>query len=389
MKTFNFQGEVESSKSYFNRGLILQSYHPKLILKGRSRSRDVVFLREALQGEGTTFEVGEGGTTLRFLAFRLSRKPGEWRLQGSRRLFSRPQKELENLLSQLGVEIRLQEQELRLKSSGWKAADEVQVDLSQSSQFASGLLLNAWELPFDLRLRFGRERVSDGYLEMTLSLLEKAGMKLLRTETGVIVPKGQSIQISELFIEPDVSSAFVVASLAAVRGECRLENFPRESLQPDIAFVDIFNQIGVPLRWEGTTLCVQRAQSLRPLRISLRNSPDLFPVLAVLLSRAAGESLIYETPQLAYKESNRLKKTSELLGFMQVPHQLRSDGILIQGPRRHHHQYFQFNPDEDHRLAFAAAVARSSGYRLRVLHPEVVDKSFPDFWTLISGGAGL
>ncbi|MFN8790711.1 MAG: 3-phosphoshikimate 1-carboxyvinyltransferase [Bdellovibrionales bacterium] len=389
MKTFNFQGEVESSKSYFNRGLILQSYRPNLVLKGRSRSRDVVFLREALQGEGTNFEVGEGGTTLRFLAFRLSRKPGEWKLRGSRRLFSRPQKELGTLLSQLGVEMSLHEDELRLKSSGWKPVEEVQVNLSQSSQFASGLLLNAWELPFDLRLRLSQERVSDGYLKMTLSLLEQAGMKLHRTENGVVVPKGQSVQISELFIEPDVSSAFVVATLAAVRGQCRLENFPKKSLQPDLAFVDIFKQIGVPLQWEGSTLCIQRAQELSPLRTSLRNSPDLFPVLAVLLSRASGESLICETPQLAYKESDRLAKTSELLTFMQVPHQVKSDGMVIRGPRRHHHQYFQFNPDEDHRLAFAAAVARSAGYRLRVLHPEVVDKSFPDFWTLISGGPGL
>jgi 3-phosphoshikimate 1-carboxyvinyltransferase len=38
------------------------------------------------------------------------------------------------------------------------------------------------------------------------------------------------------------------------------------------------------------------------------------------------------------------------------------------------------SPDQDHRLAMAAAVLRLSGAPLEILNPECVKKSFPNFW---------
>jgi 3-phosphoshikimate 1-carboxyvinyltransferase len=73
---------------------------------------------------------------------------------------------------------------------------------------------------------------------------------------------------------------------------------------------------------------------------------------------------------------------------MNVEHQLHDDGITIKSLGRHHHQFFEFDPDQDHRLAFAGALAKSFGYRMRILNPRVVDKSFPSFWNLIGGGPG-
>jgi 3-phosphoshikimate 1-carboxyvinyltransferase len=388
MKTFEFSGTLQASKSLLNRAQVIQAFSADLKINGTTNSRDVQFLKKALSQIGSTFDVGEGGTTFRFLAFYLSRKPGTWTLTGSSRLFSRPTKALLDILQQLSIQnIKMDQTSLRFQTQGWKWTGPVSVDLSQSSQFASGLLLSAWNLDQDLELQLSQARVSDGYLGMTIQLLQQAGMEIQKTAKGLRVPRQQKVTARELVIEQDLSSAFVVAALAAARGQCQIQNFPLKSLQPDRVFVDLFEQMNIPMSREKTTLQISRAENIHPLQVSLKEAPDLFPVLCVLLSKANGTSRIFDTPQLVHKESNRLQKTSELLTKMKVKHQLEDNGIQIEGGS-HHHELFVFDPDEDHRLAFAAAVAKSMGYRMRVLHPEVVDKSFPGFWDLISGGPG-
>ncbi len=388
MKSFDFKGPVSSSKSYFNRALILSYYKKSLKIMGQSKSLDIDYLQKAIQNFGSDLEVGEGGTTLRFLSFLVSRQLGSWRLKGSHRLFSRPQNELKNILNQLGVQVYFEADSLKIVSEGWVYSEVVSLDLSKSSQFASGLILNSWDLPFDLNIQLSQERVSDGYLEMTLDLVSKSGMRFVRNENLIQIPAQQKIKIDQIYIEPDLSSAFVIASLAAARGRCEIDQFPFESLQPDLYFVELFKKMQIPIEQRGPTLFVQRGSDLKPLEVSLKQAPDLFPVLCVLLTKVKGKSRIFDTPQLLYKESNRLQKTSELLTLMKVEHQLERNGITILSTGRHHHEFFEFDPDQDHRLAFAGALAKAMGYRMRIKNSHVVDKSFSDFWSLIGGGPG-
>jgi 3-phosphoshikimate 1-carboxyvinyltransferase len=394
MKAFDFKGPIASSKSYFNRALILSHYKKDLVLYGNSQSLDVVNLQKALltvqaqEGKGEVY-VGSGGTTLRFLSFLISRIPGQWKLVGEPRLFERPQQPLQTLLQYFGVDVEFGPHFLEIESKGWcKPQGSIPLDLTQSTQFASGLILNAWNLPFPIELSESAEKVSDGYLEMTLDLVQKSGMKISRQGPQMTIGEGQQISVSEIKVEPDLSSAFVVASLAACRGHCEIQDFPFSSLQPDLLFVRLFEKMNVPLETRGSTLVVDRAFDLRPLEVSLRQAPDLFPVLAVLLTRAKGTSRIYNIPQLRFKESDRLSRTCELLHHMKVPFEAGDAELKIMSRGRHHHQFFEFNPDQDHRLAFAAALARSMGYRMKILDPEVVNKSFPGFWNLIGGGPG-
>lgn len=388
MKTFEFSGTLQASKSLMNRALIIQGHFPDIQILGSSDSRDVQFTQKALATSGSLIEVGEGGTTLRFLSFYFSRKPGSWTLRGSPRLMSRPIKGLIDLLSQLSVKaVQNSETTLSLESQGWVLPQVVSVDLSETSQFASGLLLNAWNLPQDLKLQLSKSRISDGYLDMTIELLRQAGMKLIVNSNNIVIPSGQKAVGQILNLEPDLSSAFVVASLAAIRGHSVIYNFPQKSLQPDFYFLELFTNMGIPWTLKENTLTVHRAERIEPIEVSLKNAPDLFPVLAILLSKTLGTSRLYGAPQLIYKESNRIQKISELLTKMQVKHQVLSDGMEITGSV-HHLEFFEYDTDHDHRLAFAAALAKSMGYRMRIRNPEVVDKSFPGFWDLISGGPG-
>ena len=108
---FNFVGKVSASKSIFNRLLIIKSFYQDFEILGDSKADDVNLMLKAVaqikEGDNKIFECGHAGTVLRFLALRLSRKEGEFTLKGSKRLFSRPQKELLKILNQLGCDVKI------------------------------------------------------------------------------------------------------------------------------------------------------------------------------------------------------------------------------------------------------------------------------------------
>lgn len=383
-----YRGEIPASKSILNRLLVVQSFAPSLTVSGESDADDVVKMRSGLRSlmRGEPADCGAAGTTLRFLALRASRLSGVHHLSGSLRLFERPQSELTRLLAQLGCESSLGPQRFTVRGEGWREpiGGEIVVDRSVSSQFASALFLNAWDLPFDLRVRFSGDAVSESYLAMTLELLRRAGMKIDPIDGGLVVRAGSRVTTSSLVAEPDASSAFAVAAVAAARGvECEILNWPADSLQPDAVFPMILREMGCDVS-AGDVLRVSRTGPLHPTEFNLRDAPDLFPVLAVLCSLADGSSRLYGAPHLAHKESDRIAKTAELLKSLGRRVRVQSDGLEIEGsssrtfPRR-----FTYATDHDHRLAMAAAVAVAAGADVEILDKRVVEKSFPGFWSAI------
>lgn len=370
-----------------NRALIAQSYEPQLKLVGDSTCNDVLFLKKSLRalGRSSILDCGEGGTTLRFLAFRVSRIPGQFLLKGTPRLLSRPQKEIQVILNQLGVQVNFEKQGVRIQSQGWQNPGRpIKVHAKDSSQFLSALFLNAWDLDFDLRIQLVGKVTSLGYFKMTLKLLKELGFKYSRRGEIFRISREQKIKAKKLNVEPDLSSLFSVASLAAISGGARFKDFPQNSLQPDRAFVGIFKKMGVACTLQGSTLSVQAAPKLKAVKVNLQDSPDLFPVLAVLCSFAAGKSVLFGAPQLAFKESDRIQKTQELLKKSGVVCKVRKDGIEIHGlSGSSKTRTFRFDPDQDHRLAMAAALLKYYGQDIKISDPDVVQKSFPEFWDYV------
>lgn len=379
----SFLGQVPASKSLLNRALLVRSYFPELKIRGDSDCDDVEKMKAgwADLSAGRPVNCGESGTVLRFLALRASRLTGEHRLTGTERLLNRPHQELQKILSQLGVPVFFGKNEIRIVSDGWRPqGDTLSIPSQRSSQFVSAVLLNSWKLPFDLYASPVGAGVSEGYWRMTQKMVTELGMKVDRWDNDFRVPAQQTLTRTEITMEPDMSSAFALAGLAAAGGSVTLTDFPGASIQPDFLFVDILEKMGVPIAMEGDRLKVQKARRLQGVSVKLTNSPDLFPVLAALCSLAEGESELYGAPQLVYKESNRIEKVRELLQFAGRIVEPTDEGVRIRGEFRPIAAPADFDPDQDHRLAMAAAVLRAAGVPIRILHPEVVKKSFPGFW---------
>lgn len=386
---FFFQGKIPPSKSLLNRAIICAQYTEELKISPRSKAADVVWMEKAVEEVKTASEIycGEGGTTFRFLCFLAARQKKKTRVKADPHLFRRPQNEIIEVLAQFGVRATAGEDYIDIEGCEWKWKNPIQVKQNISSQFISGLLLNAWNLEKDLEIKISGKRISGSYLQMTIELLKQLGMHIEVSAQGILIPRGQNVTASEYIAEPDMSSAFSIAALAVMGNGAIIESFPAQSLQGDARFLEILNQMGVPLMHKDGNLNVFPAQKLKPVNINLSSCPDLFPVLSVLCALADGDSILHGAPQLVVKESNRIESTAYLLDHMGRNYKKRPDGIEIQGspliPRMSTEKLSSF---KDHRVAMAIAVAMVAGFPFQVEEPSVVQKSFPEFWDYFPKG---
>lgn len=399
MSDLFYQGSLSSSKSLFNRALIAKSYFPELEVSGDSKSEDIDLLLNALNDlklGKTDFYVGDGGTTLRFLLLRLSRQSGEFNVFMSPSLKKRPHQGLFEILKILGVHVTEHGDHYQISTRGWaEVTQAIPVEASKSSQFASALLLNAWNLDFDLKFEYPTGALSESYFLMTLNFVRQLGMMVLQEAGRYIVPAQQKIQIAKVDVEMDISSAFTLSCYAAVNGAIKLSPFPFHSVQPDIVFLDIFKKMNVHWLREGESLFVDSSGLRRPVEVDLGQSPDLFPVLAALCAMTEGTSYLRGAAHLIHKESDRLHETIKLLGICGVQCLRTEDGLQIYGkdveeplvgPRRPVGQEplnCEFDPLHDHRMAMAAGLFVKAGWPLKIKNSNVVSKSFSDFWSLV------
>lgn len=359
-----------------------------------ARAEDVRFMASALEGFAKgerEFNAGSAGTVLRFLAARLSREAGTWRIYGRPGLLERPQSELVRVLGALGVLLRSVPGGFEISGEGWQTpTGEMRVERGQSSQFLSALLLNAWNLPQDLRVSFEAQSLSDSYLKMTLDFVARAGMRWEdRTADGIrtlTLLARQFPAVANDLLEPDMSSAFTVAAHAALFGEAHFEAFPDISLQGDAVFLDILEQMGAEIRRTNDTTSVLCAPQLRGIEWNLASTPDLFPVLAVTAALARGSTRLFGAPQLAFKESNRIEKIRELIELMGLEASIEKNaagepwGLSFRGPARPENFDWQdFDCEDDHRLVMALSLARRAAFRIQGRNIEAVNKSFPEF----------
>lgn len=384
--SFVFTGSLDISKSWMNRALILKSYEPGLEIVGTSSADDVKLLQQCLndlKAGKKEFFVGLGGTTFRFFALRVSREIGSFIIKGEKKLFSRPQDEIIAILEQVGVKawFNPEKTEFRIHSQGWRSDEEckvLKVDSKDSSQFLTSVLLNSVNLPFDLQIETSKV-TSESYFNYTHKMMGTYGFAI----DDLFVSSRQKLVPQKMLGEVDVSSFASLAAAAVLAGKVHLTNWNRFSLQPDMEFVAFFKRMAIAFTTEENNFYISQQKQWSSLKANLEHCPDLFPVMAVLCAFAEGESHLYGAHQLVHKESDRLEKTYELLTRCNFLVEKLPDGLKIKGnpaAKYLHRDLIQFDPDHDHRMAFAARLLQLKGFPVQITDPEVINKSYPQFY---------
>lgn len=383
--SFHWEGNIPASKSHLNRLQIIQFWNPDLQIQGESHCEDVFQLKSALKsiksGQRKIY-IGDGGTSFRFLAFLLSRLEGLWEIELGDSLAKRPHDEIINILSQLGVKSSLNKNIFAIESTKWKIPDCLYVNVDKSSQFISGLCLNSWNLNQDLQMELKGNFLSYPYWNMTKQNLMDCGMQIVESDTKIVIKKSK-FSTQNITAELDISSCFSLAAFAAWNGYLKVNNWSSKNFQADQEFLSILKKMGADIKETNSSLEIRSSHNWKDGGFNLKNCPDLFPVLSMLCALAAQEYNLYGSPQLKYKESNRIQKISELLDQLGVEYNAKEDGIILNNTNSINKKEFSFSSDNDHRIVFACALANFAGANIKITDKEAVNKSFPEFFEIL------
>lgn len=70
-----------------------------------------------------------------------------------------------------------------------------------------------------------------------------------------------------------------------------MENLNPKSLQADKSIINILKEMGARVQVKEESIIVQKSE-LKPIKIDVRDFPDLFPTICILCSQAKGRSEI-------------------------------------------------------------------------------------------------
>lgn len=398
VKQLSGQVPLTGSKSESNRALIIQALSGgNVTIRNLSTAADTVTLQHALAAvsqrslygaEPIVVDVGPAGTTMRFLAAFLSIMEGHYLLTGSERMKQRPIGILVDALNTLGADITYAEAEgyppLAIRGGFTQQTPTVSVRGNVSSQYLSALLLIAASLPLGLELHIQGELTSRPYLTMTLNMLAEAGITYL-WEDNVITIVPQPFKPCIITVEPDWSAAsywYAMAALSA-SADLFLPNLKANSLQGDAAIVSLMNHFGVQSVFEndGLRIWKDNAGSLSPGAIlDFRECPDLAQTVIVCAAALQRDCSFTGLHTLRIKETDRIAALQQELrkfGVMLLEDgdvfHLRTEGFF-------HPEQLTIDTYEDHRMAMAFAPLALLFNEMRINDPDVVQKSYPDFW---------
>ena len=191
-------------------------------------------------------------------------------------------------------------------------------------------------------------------------------------------------------IEGDASGASYIWGLAAVTGgRARIYNIPHDSLQGDAKFFNILETMNCVVEKGSDEISdwveVVGPKSLKACAVDMNSMPDTAQTLSCIASFAEGESSITGLETLKVKETDRLVALKTELGKLGIESEIGQDFIKVKGGEA---KPASIETYHDHRMAMSFALFGSKIPEVEILDPQVVSKSFPNFWEVLQN-AGI
>lgn len=352
----------------------------------------IQFMNDALLIQGTdvrtidhpvSLPCNESGSTMRFILPLASLSGQPVSLRGEGRLLKRPMGVYRQLYENQNLSFSQSEEAIAVQ--GALQAEEIELPGDVSSQFISGLLLACPLMEKTSTIHIQPPFESKSYVDMTLSVLQDFGIRIKQPDDYTyVIPGNQTYKAKDVRIEGDYSQMAFFGVLAAIKETLTCTGCIPNSLQGDAVILDILKEAGAVLSQDDDSIVIH-PNLLKPISVDLSNCPDLGPILCVLASYIPGKNVIYNAGRLRLKESDRIAAMETELKKWDVDITTTEDTITIHGKE----SYSQVLPvlidsHNDHRIAMAMAIfglcAQSPS---RIFQAEAVDKSFPNFFSVL------
>lgn len=409
---FFLKGKVQlpASKSYSIRAFMIAACGGKSAIINPSSCDDAkvamrvikalgAHVREVKRVQGSRWEVAarkhsavlsrinvkESGTVLRFLLPILALYGKKAVVTGEGTLRGRPNAFLLQTLRAMGVDIKGYGKEesipIQLKG-GALSGGSITIDGSLSSQFVSALLIACPQLTQDTRLILkGKQLVSSDYITMTCQVLQRSGVEIVKKGARCYQIRGNQTfkGLKSFYVPSDYGlAAFLMAAAAMNNSEVVLQgNLKDELVQADGHILYFLDRMGININKTSRSILIKGPFELSGGNYSLKDCPDLVPIMTVLALFARGRTRLYNIGHARVKESDRISDLRKELLKVGAKIQETKDELIIE-PQEEYKNNCLLDPHKDHRLAMAFCVL---GLKIgvRVKDIECMRKSYPEF----------
>ena len=400
---------LPGSKSISNRMLLLAALaQGTTTLTGLLESDDTLVMLDALRALGVQvrdrgargyeidgvagdfpvksaeLDLGLSGLSMRTLVAALAFARGRYRADGGARMRERPIADLVDALRPLGADIRYELADgfpPLLIGPGSPRAAPVRIRGDVSSQFLTGLLQALPMLGSDVTVTVEGELISRPYVEITLNLMQRFGIAVARDGTSSFtVHAGEGYRSpGTLAVEGDASGAsYFLAAGAIGGGPVRVTGVGRDSIQGDVAFADALAKMGAHIRTGDNWIEARSGSTLEGMQIDCTPIPDAAMTLALVALFAKGSTTLTGIGSWRVKETDRIAAMATELRKLGAEVSAGDDRLTVTPPPR-------FVPAtiatyDDHRMAMCFSLAAFGGVPIRILEPDCVAKTFPDYF---------
>jgi 3-phosphoshikimate 1-carboxyvinyltransferase len=400
--------QIPGSKSITNRALLLAALADgSSTLAGVLFSDDSHWFIDGLRRLGVTAEVDQArrqvtvrgvgggplageaalwvelaGTAARFLLAYACLGHGQFTIDGNARMRQRPMGDLLVTLNALGGACRSMGQHgglpIAVAAHGLRGGT-VGLAGDKTSQFLSALLMVAPYADHDVDLTMTSQLAATPYIDITMKMMADFGVDVQRDGYDRFhVTAGQRYHAQDYQIEPDASNAsYFFAAAALTGGQVRVDGLSRRSIQGDLQFLDVLEQMGCRISSGETWIAVQGPEQLRGVEVDLSKLPDMAITLAALAPFADRPTTIRNVALIRHHETDRIAATVTELRKLGVAVVEYADGMTIDPGWR---QPAEIEAYHDHRMAMGFAVAGLKIPGVRIVGAECVAKTFPEFF---------
>jgi 3-phosphoshikimate 1-carboxyvinyltransferase len=340
--------------------------------------------------------MGNAGTAIRPLTAALAVIGGDYTIHGVARMHERPIGDLVDALNAVGAHISYTGNPgfppLHIQR-GLVHPQRMQVRGNVSSQFLTALLMAAplMALEHALTIDVVGELISKPYIEITLNLMQRFGVTVVRNgwASFTVAPGQQYSSPGTIHVEGDASSAsYFLAAGAIAGGPVRVEGVGKSSIQGDVRFVEALEQMGATITMGENWIEASASGVLKAIDADFNHIPDAAMTIAVAALYADGPSTLRNIGSWRVKETDRLSAMAT---------ELRKLGAMVEEGA----DYLRITPPvvlepatidtyDDHRMAMCFSLASLSGAacagtRVRINDPKCVAKTFPDYFEAFAG----
>ena len=339
--------------------------------------------------------LGNAGTAMRPLTAALAVLGGDYALSGIPRMHERPIGDLVDALRALGCNVQYLGQDgfppLHIGQPNLKLDQPIPVRGDVSSQFLTALLM---ALPLaaqaqDIVIDVVGELISKPYIEITLQLLARFGVKVQRDGWArFVIPAGSRYRSpGEIHVEADASSASYFIAAGALSASAsgpnglKIEGVGEASIQGDIRFVEAARLMGAQIDSGPNWLRAERgAWPLKAIDLDCNHIPDAAMTLGVMALYADGPSTLRNIASWRVKETDRIAAMAAELRKLGAEVEEGADFIRITPPTVW--QAASLHTYDDHRMAMCGSLAafNADGLPVRIEDPKCVAKTFPDYF---------